>query len=303
MMNEPAKLMWWQGGIVPAGDTALTLANHSLHYGLCVFEGISAFPSGDEGHHIFRLQEHMTRFAESCRLVGTSLAQSPAELAAACHETLTANGLRRAYLRPLAFLGDGVLGLAAPGAQAQVAVLAFDVSGFDAVIRAQQPRLALSEVARLSPHAFPTKAKVSAGYLNSRIAWLDAQQRGCDDALMLDDTGAVAECTVQNVFGVRGRTLLVPDSPAALDGITLASVIELAGDLGYAVDRGPLAPADLLACDALCVASTAGGVRPVQSVDAAVFDTDNPVVAELVRTYRQAELGLLPGYAKWVSAG
>lgn len=111
-MNEPAKLMWWQGGIVPAGDTALTLANHSLHYGLCVFEGVSAFPSGDEGHHIFRLQEHMTRFAESCRLVGTSLAQSPAELAAACHETLTANGLRRAYLRPLAFLGDGVLGLA-----------------------------------------------------------------------------------------------------------------------------------------------------------------------------------------------
>ncbi|MFG2994497.1 aminotransferase class IV [Streptomyces sp. NPDC048257] len=302
-MNEPAKLMWWQGAVVPAGDTALTLANHSLHYGLCVFEGISAFPSGDDGHHLFRLREHTSRFVESCRLVGMTLAQSPAELAAACHETLTANGLRRAYLRPLAVLGDGVLGLAAPGAQAQVAVLAFDVSGFDSVIRAQQPRLALSEVTRLSPHAFPAKAKVSAGYLGSRIAWMDAQRRGCDDALLLDDTGFVAECTVQNVFGVRGRTLLVPDSPAALDGITLASVVELAAGLGYAVDRGPLAPADLLACDALCVASTAGGVRPVRSVDGTAFDTGNAVVAELVRAYRQAELGLLPGYAKWVSAG
>ncbi|MFB7181094.1 aminotransferase class IV [Streptomyces sp. NPDC056257] len=300
-MNEPAKLMWWQGSVVPSGDTALTLANHSLHYGLCVFEGVSAFPSGDDGHHVFRLEEHMTRFAESCRLVGTTLAQSPAELAAACHETLTANGLRRAYLRPVAFLGDGVLGLAAPGAQAQVAVLAFDVSSFDEVVRGQQPRLTLSSVARLSPHAFPTKAKVSAGYLNSRIAWMDAQRRGYDDALLLDDTGFVAECTVQNVFGVRGRTLLVPDSPAALDGITVASVIEIAHDLGYEVDRSPLTAADLPACEALCVASTAGGVRPVRCVDGTEFDTENAVVAEIVHTYRQAELGLLPRYAKWVS--
>ncbi|MEU9163350.1 aminotransferase class IV [Streptomyces sp. NPDC048424] len=300
-MNEPAKLMWWQGSMVPAGDTALTLANHSLHYGLCVFEGLSAFPSGDDGHHVFRLEEHMTRFAESCRLVGTTLARSPAELAAACHETLTANGLRRAYLRPVAFLGDGVLGLAAPGAQAQVAVLAFDVSSFDELIRGQQPRLTLSSVARLSPHAFPTKAKVSAGYLNSRIAWMDAQRRGYDDALLLDDTGFVAECTVQNVFGVRGRTLLVPDSPAALDGITVASVIEIAHDLGYEVDRSPLTAADLPTCEALCVASTAGGVRPVRCVDGTGFDTDNAVVAAIVHTYRQAELGLLPRYAKWVS--
>ncbi|MEU4357195.1 aminotransferase class IV [Streptomyces virginiae] len=300
-MNEPAKLMWWQGSVVPAGDTALTLANHSLHYGLCVFEGVSAFPSGEGGHHVFRLEEHMTRFAESCRLVGISLAQSPAELAAACHETLTANGLRRAYLRPIAFLGDGVLGLAAPGAEAQVAVLAFDVSSFDSVIRAQQPRLTLSPVARLSPHAFPTKAKVSAGYLGSRIAWTDARRRGYDDALLLDDTGFVAECTVQNVFGVRGRTLLVPDSPAALDGITVASVIEIAGGLGYAVDRSPLTAADLSACDALCVASTAGGVRPVQCLDDVAFDTDNAVVAEIVRDYRQAELGLLPGHEGWAA--
>ncbi|WP_051806995.1 aminotransferase class IV [Streptomyces sp. NRRL F-2664] len=300
-MNEPAKLMWWQGRVVPAGDTALTLANHSLHYGICVFEGISAFPSGADGHHVFRLEEHLNRFAESCRLVGISLAQSPAELAAACHETVTANGLRRAYLRPVAFLGDGVLGLAAPGAEAQVAVLAFDVSSFDAVIRAQQPRLTLSPVARLSPHAFPTKAKVSAGYLGSRVAWMDARRRGFDDALLLDDTGSVAECTVQNVFGVRGRTLLVPDSPAALDGITVASVIEIAAALGLDVDRGPLAPADLTACDALCVASTAGGVRPVRCVDDVVFDTDNAVVAEIVRDYQQAELGLLPGREQWTA--
>ncbi|MCF3179338.1 aminotransferase class IV [Streptomyces polychromogenes] len=300
-MNEPAKLMWWQGSVVPSGDTALTLANHSLHYGLCVFEGISAFPSAEGGHHVFRLEEHLTRFAESCRLVGISLVQSPAELAAACHETLTANGLRRAYLRPIAFLGDGVLGLAAPGAEAQVAVLAFDVSSFDSVIRAQQPRLTLSSVARLSPHAFPTKAKVSAGYLGSRTAWTDARQRGYDDALLLDDTGFVAECTVQNVFGVRGRTLLVPDSPAALDGITVDSVIEIAAGLGYEVDRSPLSAADLAACDALCVASTAGGVRPVQCLDDTVFDTDNAVVAEIVRDYRQAELGLLPGHERWAA--
>ncbi|MGP3924259.1 aminotransferase class IV [Streptomyces sp. 8N616] len=301
-MNEPAKYMWWQGRVVPAGDTALTLANHSLHYGLCVFEGISAFPSGDTDHHFFRLEEHLTRFAESCRLVGTALAQSPADLAAACHETLRANGLRRAYLRPIAFLGDGVLGLARPGAQAEVAVLAFDVSDFDELIRGQRPRLTLSPVARLSPGAFPTKAKVSAAYLNSRIAWMDAQRRGYDDALLLDDTGSVAECTVQNVFGVRGRTVVVPDSAAALDGITVASVAEIARDLGYEVARTRVSAQELLGCDALCVASTAGGVRPVRCVDDTEFDTGNPAVAELVRTYQQAEQGLLPEYETWVSA-
>ncbi|MGW3204220.1 aminotransferase class IV [Streptomyces sp. NPDC001135] len=300
-MNEPAKLMWWRGGLVPAADAALTLANHSLHYGLTVFEGISAFPDGDSGHHVFRLDEHLARFAESCRLVGTSLDLTAGQLAAACHDTLRANGLRRAYLRPLALLGDGVLGLAEPGAVADVAVLAFDVAHFDEQVRAQRPRLTLSTVTRISPRSLPTKAKVSAAYLNSRIAWADATRRGYDDALLLDDTGAVAECSVQNVFGVRAGTVFVPDSEAALDGITVASVVDIARDLGHEVVRTRLEPQDLLACDAVCVASTAGGVRPVRCVDDTEFDTDNPVVAELVRTYRQAELGLLPAYRAWRS--
>ncbi|MFB7663207.1 aminotransferase class IV [Kitasatospora sp. NPDC056138] len=302
-MNEPAKFLWWQGEIVPAGAAALTLANHSLHYGLCVFEGISAFPAGDSSHHVFRLTEHLARFAESCRLVGVGLDRSPAELAAACHRVLSANGLRRAYLRPVALLGDGVLGLAAPGSAVEVAVLAFDVAGFDGVIREQRPRLTLSPVARPSARAFPTKAKVSAAYLNSRIAWLDAQRRGFDDALLLDDEGLVAECTVQNVLGVRGRTVLVPDSAAALDGITVASVAELAAGLGYRVSRAALTAGDLLGCDAVCVASTAGGLRPVRCIDDTAFDPDNEVVAELVSTYRRAELGLLPAYAHWTETG
>ncbi|NUT49239.1 MAG: branched chain amino acid aminotransferase [Saccharothrix sp.] len=296
----PVELAWWQGKLVPS-DTALSMANHSLNYGVCVIEGITAMPADGAAHHVFRLDAHVARFVESCRLVGITLEPTATEIAEACHEVLVANGMRRAYLRPIAFLGDGVLGLAEPDAVAEVAVLAFDASGFDGRVRGHRPRLTLSPVARLSPTAFPTKAKVSGGYVNSRMALVEARRRGFDEAVLLDDDGFVAECSVQNVFGVRGRTVLVPESAAALDGITVASAAELAAALGYEVVRGPLAPAELAACDAVCVTGTAAGVRPAVCLDDVVLDPDNAVVADLVRAYGEAERGVLTGFEHWSS--
>lgn len=300
-MTGLAGLTWWQGELAPSGDIGVTLANHSLQYGVCVIEGITAMPADGAAHHLFRLDEHVARFVESCRLVGIGLDRTPDEIAGACHEVLVSNGLRRAYLRPTAFLGDGVLGLAEDGAVAEVAVLAFGMTGFDHAMREQRPRLTVSPVARLSAAAFPTKAKVSAGYLNSRVAVLDARRRGFDEAVLLDDGGFVAECSVQNVFGVRGRTVVVPESAAALDGITIASVEEIAAALGHEVVRTRLTPAELAACDAVCVTGTAGGVRPAACLDEVVFGPGNAVVAELVRAYREAERGVLAGFEHWVS--
>ena len=300
-MTAAAGFAWWQGKVVPSDGIALNPANHSLQYGVCVIEGITVMPADGAAHHVFRLDEHVARFVESCRLVGIALDRTPEEIAEACHEVLLANRLRRAYLRPIAFLGDGVLGLAEDGAVAEVAVLAFDVTAFDRAVREQRPRLTLSPVARVSAAAFPAKAKVSAGYLNSRLALVEARRRGFDEAVLLDDGGFVAECAVQNVFGVRGRTVLVPESAAALDGITIASVEEIAPVLGHEVVRTRLAAAELAACDAVCVTGTAGGVRPAACLDEVVFDPGNAVVAELVGAYREAERGVLAGFGHWVS--
>ncbi|HEX6074364.1 MAG TPA: aminotransferase class IV [Micromonosporaceae bacterium] len=297
----PARYVWYDGEIRPGDEIALSVANHSLHYGLSVFEGVNAFPSDGGGHHLFRLGEHLSRLAASCALVGLRLPHPAEQLSAGCHQVLDANRLRRAYLRPIAFLGDGVLGLAPPDAAVHVAVLAFPTDVLDDVVRREAVRLTLSKVPRVSADAMPMKAKTAAGYLNSRIAILDAWQRGFHDALMLDDQGFVAECTVQNVFGVRARTLHIPVSDGALDGITMASAVDLAADLGYRVSHRRLTPNELLDCDSLCVASTAGGVRPVSVVDTHAYPTDSAVVARLRSAYDDAERGRHPGFRHWCS--
>jgi len=296
---DPAPFVWIDGKVGRGDQVALGLANHSLHYGLAVFEGVNAFPADTGGHHLFRIEEHVARMAASCALVGLSLPCSEADIVAGCHEVMHANGLRRAYLRPIAYLGDGVLGLAAPGSAARVAILAFGAELLDDVVRPKSVRLTVSGVPRVSAAAMPMKAKTSAGYLNARMATLDAWQRGFDEALMLDADGLVAECTVQNIVGFRGETVLLPVSDAALDGITVASVADLATDLGLSVSQRSVTRAELLACEALCVASTAGGVRPVSVVDDLAFDVAHPAVVRVRRAYDDAERGRHPRFAHW----
>lgn len=298
-MSEHAELVWHNGEILPYESIAIGLGNQSLNYGLCVIEGISVWPSPSRAYQIFRLREHLDRFAASCALVGVGLPWTTDRLMAACHEAVAANGLWRAYLRPLAVLGEGVLGLARAGSVADVAILLYDTSRFDQAVRGREVRLTTSSVIRSSPRAVPAKAKVSAGYLNSRLALMDAQDRGFDDAVLLDEDGYVAECSVQNLFAVRGRTVLVPESAAALDGITVACAAELAGHLGLTVSRRRLGLDELLGCDAVCVTSTAAGVRPVSGIDETAFDVGNEVIAALRDAYDRAERGLLPAFAHW----
>src|SRR5438477_61808 len=122
---EKTGLVWLDGQLVPFGDANVSLLTHSLHYGLGSFEGIRCYKRADGRSAVFRLREHIERLLESAKISTTDVSYSREQLEQACIDTLKANKLDEAYIRPLVYLGAGVLGLGATSNPVDVAIIAF----------------------------------------------------------------------------------------------------------------------------------------------------------------------------------
>ena len=195
-------------------------------------------------------------------------------LVAAHYDVLAANGLTEAYLRPVAFFGDGLGGLGTRRHRAHLAILAWPwanpAPGGGGV------RLAIAARRRPSPDSYPPHAKASGGYLIAKLAHNEATARGFTDAIMLDDRDHVAEATSMNVFLVRDGGLLTPTTRACLPGITRRTVLDLARATGIPARETDLTVSDVLGADEVFLTSTAAGVRPVLAVEDHVFGDGRP---------------------------
>ncbi|WP_434740532.1 aminotransferase class IV [Micromonospora sp. SH-82] len=269
-----AELSVWFDGRVHTGVTPEpTLNTFGLHYGYAVFEGLRSFDVGGTAS-IFALQPHIDRLLRSAATLDIPIRYDNDTLVAAHHEVLAANGLTEAYLRPVAFLGDGLSGLGTQRHRAHLAILAWPwanpAPGGGGV------RLAVARRRRPAPDSFPPHTKAAGGYLIAKLAHNEATARGFTDAIMLDDSGHLAEATSMNVFLVRDGGLLTPTTRACLPGITRGTVIDLARQAGVPVREADLTVSDLLGADEVFLTSTAAGVRPVQAVEDHVFGDGSP---------------------------
>jgi branched-chain amino acid aminotransferase len=297
-----APYYWFDGTISPKELVTVDPFAHGLHYGTGVFEGIRAYAT-PRGPAIFRLREHMERFARSAEVYSLKLNWDVATLCDAIVETLLLNELDSAYIRPLAFFGQKTISLA-PKFYCPTHVLIANraLGNYFGAGQDDGIRVTISPWRKFSSKALPSTVKASGHYANSVLAMTDAVERGFDEAILLNDRGEVAEGTGENVFVVKDGILRTNDRSAdVLHGITRASVLELALDNGVPVEIGVLTVDDLMDADEVFFTGTAAEVTPLACIDDRVYSKTRPITLALRAAYLAAVVGDDPRHADWVT--
>jgi branched-chain amino acid aminotransferase len=258
---------------------------HALHYATSVFEGIRAYAT-PRGPAVFRLDEHVERLFMSCKIVRLPLRFTPAQIRAAILDTVRANRQEACYIRPLVFRGYGALGVLPDECPVDVAVASFPwVKKDEAALLEQGIDVGISSWRRIAPDTLPAMAKCAANYVNSALAVAEAKQRGFHEAILLDYDGLVSEGSGQNVFVVhKGKLLTPPIGSSILAGVTRASVLQLAKDLGVTAVEERLPREMLYTADEAFFTGTVAELTPIRSVDGlAVGDGRRGPVTKLLQ--------------------
>jgi branched-chain amino acid aminotransferase len=298
----PSEKIWFNGKLVPWGDAKVHVLAHGLQYGTGVFEGMKSYPTAD-GPAIFRLDAHLERFYKSAELYDLAIPFTQTELADASLEVVRANGLEASYLRPVAFFDAGTLSVWTKECPVTVAIAAVATGKYLANADAGV-RVTVSPIRKFDNSAIPAWAKACGQYINSARAVNDAQRRGFDEALLLNSQGLVAEGSGENLFVVKKGGIVTNDKDASiLMGVTRASVLEIAKDLGIEATVAPISVEDVLGADELFFTGTAVEVTAIREVDGRVIGggTPGPVTRRLQDTFNQAVRGQLPQYRRWLS--
>jgi branched-chain amino acid aminotransferase len=298
----PTEKIWFNGHLVPWGDAKVHVLAHGLQYGTGVFEGMKSYPTAD-GPAIFRLDAHMERFYKSAELYDLAIPYSQDTLAEASLEVVRANKLEASYLRPVAFFDAGTLSVWTKECPVTVAIAAVPTGKYlenaDAGVR-----VTVSPIRKFDNSAIPAWAKACGQYINSARAVNDAQRRGFDEALLLNSQGLVAEGSGENLFVVKNGAIVTNDKDASiLMGVTRASVLEIAKDLGIEATVAPISVEDVLGADELFFTGTAVEVTGIREVDGRVISggKPGPVTRRIQDTFNQAVRGQLPQYRRWLS--
>jgi branched-chain amino acid aminotransferase len=238
-----------------------------------VFEGVRAYAT-HRGTAIFRLKPHIRRMFDSAKMYRIEIPYSFERVCAACHEVVSANSLKSAYIRPIVYRGFGSLAPAA-GAETpiEVAIAAIEWGAYLGEEALEQGvDVCVSSWARLAPNTMPTMAKAGGNYLSSQLITMEAQRHGYAEGIGLDASGNLSEGGGENLFLVRDGVLHTPPlSSAILPGITRDSVITLARHLGYEVREQVLPREALYVADEAFFTGTAAEISPIRSVDGIVL--------------------------------
>jgi len=260
--------IWLDGRMLPWDEARVHVLTHTLHYGLGVFEGIRCYRTDDERSAVFRLPEHVRRLFESAHINLMSVPYSREAVTQAIVDCLRENRLAEGYIRPLVFIGDGVMGLNPADNPIRVAVIVWPwgkylgEEGMERGIRAR-----VSSFTRHHVNAKMQKGKTCGDYVNSILAKREALLDGYDEAILLDPTGLVAEASGENLFVVRDGEIRTPPLANVLEGITRGSLIEIARDKGMSVREVPITRDELYVADEVFLTGTAAEVTPVREID------------------------------------
>ena len=268
-------VIWMDGEFVPWADAKVHVLTHALHYGSAVFEGERAY-----GGVIFELDAHTKRLHELARLLGFEIPWSVETINKACNELLVRQGLSDAYVRPIAYRGSEMMGVAAQLTKVHLAIAVWDwPSYFKPEEKLKGIRLDMAKYRRPDPATAPSTAKATGLYMICTISKHEAERKGYADALMLDWRGQVAEATGANVFFVKDGVIHTPTADCFLDGITRQSVIKLAKKRGYKVIERAIMPEELADFEQCFLTGTAAEVTPVAEIGPYKF-----TVGEIART-------------------
>lgn len=255
--------IWMDGKFVPWREAKVHYLTHALHYGSGVFEGVRSY-----GGNIFKLREHSERLLDGCKIMDMKLDMTVEQIDQACIDTLKANNLTDAYLRPMAWRGAEQMGVTAKKAKIHFAVAAWEwPSYFSAEARAKGIALKTSRWRRPAPDSAPVHAKACGLYMICTLSKHEAEDAGCNDALMLDYRGQVAELTGANFFMAIKGELHTPRPDCFLDGITRRTIIDIAKANGINVIERAIMPDELALAEECFATGTAAEVTAIGKID------------------------------------
>jgi len=301
MPITPTPKIWRNGQLIPWEVAQTHVLTHSLHYGMGAFEGIRAYPT-DSGPGIFRLTDHMKRLAKTAQIIQIELGYTVEELVEATKAVVRESGLDTCYIRPIAYLGYGEMGLNPLPCPVDVVVACWPWGtylGDEGVANGIKAKV--SSWKRHDPNVIPPAAKVTGGYINSSMAKVEALKGGYDEAILLNSQGYVSEGTGENIFAVKNGVVITPPTSAgALEGITRDSTMTILRDRGYKVVEDNLLRSDLYTVEELFVTGTAAEIVPVRSVDDRDLGEPGPITRLVQSVYADTVRGKVPEYGAWV---
>jgi branched-chain amino acid aminotransferase len=301
MPIAPVDKVWMNGEMVAWEDANVHILTHALHYGSGVFEGIRCYETA-KGPAVFRLRDHLERMERSAKILMMEIPFSVDELLNATFDLITANELRSCYVRPIAYRAFGEMGLNPENNSISVAIAVWPWGAYlgeEALERGV--RMTVSSWRRHDNNIIPPQAKVTGAYVNASMAKLEAVRAGYDEAIMLNPAGFVSEATGENLFIVRDGELLTPPlSTGPLPGITRASIMTIAADLGIPMFETVLTRADLYLAEEMFCSGTAAEVTPVREVDDRVIGEPGPVTQTIQQKYFSIVKGEDDKYSDWL---
>lgn len=299
-----SQYIWYDGKMVAWHEATTHVLTHSLHYGNAVFEGVRAYKL-DEGYGIFKLKEHTKRLFNSAKACLIDIPFSEDEINKAHIDVIAQNTFNNnVYIRPIVFLGYGKMGVSHIGCPVNVAVAAWEWGAYMGEEALENGiKVKISSWAKPGANTMMAKAKASANYFNSQMAGYEAHEAGCDEALLLDPQGFIAEGPGECFFIVRDGAIITPPNDTSLESITQATVIEIAKDLGYEVRRERLTRDHAYTADEAFFTGTAAEVTPIAYIDGRKIGSGKrgEVAKRLQDEYFAAVTGKIEKYKKYIT--
>jgi branched-chain amino acid aminotransferase len=268
MGTKGSEKIWHNGRLIPWSDAKIHVMSHVIHYGSSLFEGIRCYKT-QRGTEVFRLDSHVERLLNSCRIYRMEVPYSKEDLIRACLDTIRTNSMEKCYIRPIIFRGYGDFGVNPFGCPVEAFVAVWEWGkylGAEAVEKGVD--VCVSSWTRMAPNTFPAMAKAGANYMNSQLIKMEATKNGFAEGIALDVSGFVSEGSGENLFIVhRGALYTPPLFSSILPGITRDSVMRIATDLGYSVTERVIPRELLYIADEAFFVGTAVEVTPIRSID------------------------------------
>ena len=266
-LKASAKI-WQNGELIPWDEATVHVASHVLHYASAVFEGIRCYDTAN-GSAVFRLEEHVKRLVNSARIYRMPVGFDHAALEEAILETIRANEMKSCYIRPLIFRGYHSLGVNPLPCPVESYIMVWEWGKYLGPEALEEGvDVQVSTWQRAAQNTFPGLAKCAANYMNAQLIKTEAIEHGYSEGIALDTRGHVSEGSGENIFLVYEGRILTPSLAASvLPGITRATIMTLARELGYTAEEADIPREMLYVADEVFFTGTAAEVTPIRSID------------------------------------
>jgi len=302
-MVQKVSKIWMDGKLIPWDEANVHILTHSLHYGLAVFEGIRCYLCQDGKSAVFRLREHVDRLFDSAQIGDIKIPYSKREISEACKETLRVNQLKEGYIRPIVFIGEGVMGVYPGDNPIRVSIITYSWGAYLGEGALEKGiRVKVSSFTRHHVNVMMTKAKICGNYVNSVLAKREAMKMGYDEALMLDTEGYVSEASGENIFMVRNGVLKTTPLTSILSGITRDTVIQIARAKKITLLEEKFTRDELYTAQEAFFTGTAAELTPIREVDDRIIGDGKPgpMTKRLQAGFFDIVKGKNPEYREWL---